>query len=183
MVRVIVASRHTLAQRFALGVAERFGMGVQEQVLREAYDAAEKPRALHAEQESYYRLCDRAKGWGSPGLRRIGLVDYANFLDHTRVLHVDGAVEAYCTLGTTVAILERESFPTSLAPFVRCTTTALHEAHKAVTIAVETSDPDAERESLRIGTAAASRGLVAAWPLLGSVSAETGVTVRAMRAC
>ena len=179
---MIVGSRHTLAQRFALGVAERLPSGAKEQVLHAAYDAAEAPRAPYEEQESYYRLCDRAKSWASPGLRRLGLVDYANFLDRTRVLHVDGAVEADCTLGTTLTVLQEESSATILIPFVRSTTTALHEARKAVTIAVETNDPDAEHEALRIGTAAASRGLVAAWPLLGSAPAEAGATVRSMRA-
>jgi hypothetical protein len=55
---------------------------------------------------------------------------------------------------------------------------------RCVRIVVETSYPDAEEhEALHIETAAASRGLVAAWSLLGSAPAEAGATIQAMRAC
>ena len=64
---MIVGSRHTLAQRFALGVAERLPSGAKEQVLHAAYDAAEAPRAPYEEQESYYRdMAVVARIFGTP---------------------------------------------------------------------------------------------------------------------
>jgi len=121
----VTGSRHTLLQRFVLDVVPRFPQVAGEAIQRAAYDAGEEPRPAYEELEAYYALCDYARGLAARALRRIGLVDYANFLDRTRVIGVDGTIEVGLTIGTALTVLEREAFPSGLEPFVRAAQTVL----------------------------------------------------------
>jgi hypothetical protein len=177
----MTGSRQTLLQRFVLDAAPRFTKAGEEAIHRAAYAADEAPRSAHVELEAYYALCDCARGWAILGLRRIRLVDYANFLDRTRILSVDGAIEAGMTISTALSALESEPFVSGLEPFVRSTQTVLHEVHKSLDIAVATDDPEAERPNLRAGTAAAARAFVAARLFLTSPADAARETAQAMR--
>lgn len=175
-------SRYTLLQGFVLDVTHQFRDAAGEAVQRVAYDADEATRPAHAELETYYALCDRARGWACAGLRRIGLVNYANFMDRARVLGVDGAIEVGTTMETALAVLEQEAFPSGLEPFVLAARTVLCEARKSLDIAVATDDPEAERQNLRAGTEAAARAFVAARVFLASPADDARETAAAMRA-
>jgi hypothetical protein len=177
----VTGSRHTLLQRFVLDVVPRFPQVAGEAIQRAAYDAGEEPRPANAELEAYYVLCDYARGLAARALRRIGLGDYANCLDRTRVLGVDGAIEVGLTISTALTVLEQEAFPSGLEPFVRAAQTVLYETRKAVEVAVEVDDPEAECQNLRVGTAASARAFAAARVFLASPADEAREVAQAMR--
>jgi hypothetical protein len=180
---LVVASRQTLGQRFILEVASRLPNGAAEGVIRAAYDAEEELRPPTVELEAYYNLCDRATGWSAAGLRRIGLVDYATLLGQAHGRGLDGATAAEQTLRTVRWILDREPVAeTADETFLRAARKTASETRKALGVAGRLRDPSAERQTLHLGTAAASRAFVAGWGFFGGAPAEARATVAAMRA-
>ncbi len=176
------ASRQTLPQLFALEAAKGLPKGVDEAVIRVAYSGGEEPRHPSAELNGYYKLCDCAIAWSGAALRKVGLVDYATFLDQAGG-GADGAIAAEQTLRTARLVLDKEPFAD--APdqtLLQAARKTLLEAQKAVSVAARVEDPRAEHQTLRAGTAAASRAFVAAHGFLGSAPAQAQATVAAMRA-
>ncbi len=179
---LMVEARYTLPQLFALEVAKSLPPGAGEGVLRAAYDAAEEPGTPEDELGRYYRLCDKMTEWAEAALRRVGLVDYATFLRQARGRGADGAAMAAQTLSTARRVLDSERYAT--APdqaFVLAARRTLLETQKALNVASRVSDPRAERQVLRGGTATAARAFVAAWGFFGGAPAEARATVAAMR--
>jgi hypothetical protein len=178
----VVASRNTLPQLFALEVAQALPRGAGEGIIRAAYRAGEEPRHAAAELEGYYKLCDCATAWSGAALRKVRIADYATFLDQYRGGGADGAIAAEQTLRTARLVLDQEPFldaPDQI--FLQAARKTLLETQKALHAAARVRDPSAERQTLRAGTAAASRAFVAAWGFLGAAPAQAQATVAAMR--
>jgi len=149
--------------------------------MRAAYDPAEPPRSAPLELAAHYRLADRATGWSGEALRKLKLSDYAQFLAARPIHDASGAAEVEEILRSARLILDDVEFPPIYDVFVLKARTTLLETQKAVSLASRIRDPQAEREGLRIGTAAASRAFVAAWGFFGGAPAEARATAQAMR--
>jgi hypothetical protein len=177
------APRGTLPQVFVLEVAQSLPRGAGDGVLRAAYAAGEAPASSAIERERYYRLCDCMLGWAQAALRRVGLADYASFLDQARGLGVDGAAMAAQTLSTARRVLDSEPYASAGdRAFIEAARRTLLETHKALNVGVRIGDPERQRQMMRSGTATAARAFVSARGFLGGAPEEARATVAAMRA-
>jgi hypothetical protein len=141
------------------------------------------PHHPAAELEGYYRLCDCTTAWSGAALRKVGLMDYATFLDQARGGGTDGAIAAEQTLRTARSVLDQEPFADATdQTLLQAARKTLLETQKALSVATRVEDPRAERQALRAGTAAASRAFVAARGFIGTAPAQAQATVAAMRA-
>lgn len=177
----MTAPRYTLPQVFALKVAQSLPRAAGDSVLRAAYAADETPVSPTIERERYYRLCDCMLGWSQAALRRVGLADYATFLDQARGQGVDGAAMAAQTLSTARRVLDSEPFASAGdRAFIEAARRTLLETHKALNIGVRIGDPERQRQMMRGGTATAARAFVSALGFLSGAPEEVRATVAAM---